>query len=271
MSEIRGRLALVTGGASGIGRSIALALADEGASLALVDIDEAGLQDAMRQVENRGASATIHVLDVTDFEAVKSLAERVEPQILVNCAGIAQIADFEKTTIEDFQRIIDVDLWSAIYTTKVFLTSLEADGGHIVNVSSADGLIALPGSSAYCTAKFALVGLSEVQVMELRGRGIGVTSVCPGFTWTPMVESISLKGVDRGRLDRFLDLVRPLVFTTPEKLASAVLKSVKRDRYLLVHTPLCKVLYAVKRISPALYVRVVATIYSGILKRVGVA
>ncbi|MHB8893659.1 MAG: SDR family NAD(P)-dependent oxidoreductase [Candidatus Geothermincolia bacterium] len=244
---------LVTGGASGIGRCIALALAGEGSSVVLVDLDEAGLERVKAEVEAVGVEASVHCLDVTDADAVNALAQVVRPNILVNCAGIALLADAESTSPQQWDRILDVNLRGPINMCSAFLPSLKERGGHIVNVASVDGLIAFPGSAAYATSKFGLVGFSESIGIELAKYGIGVTAVCPGFTWTPMVDTISIGGFSRQKVDRLLRILKPVIFTTPERLAAATIKAVKRNKPLLAHTPVARFAYLVKRLSPRLY------------------
>ncbi|MFH1149550.1 MAG: SDR family NAD(P)-dependent oxidoreductase [Actinomycetota bacterium] len=253
MRDFSNCTALVTGGASGIGRCLALALAREGADIALADLDAEGLERVRAEVESVGRRASTHRLDVTDREAVHALAEVVHPRVLVNCAGIAIMALAENTSPEQWDRILAVNLRAPINVCAEFLPSLKEGGGHIINVASVDGLLALGGSSAYATTKFGLVGYSEAIGIELAGHGIGVTAVCPWFTWTPMVDTISIEGYERGKLDRLLRAVKPVLFTTPERLAAATIKAVKRNKPLLAHTFLAKFMYFVKRLSPRLF------------------
>jgi NAD(P)-dependent dehydrogenase (short-subunit alcohol dehydrogenase family) len=253
MRDLSGKTALVTGAASGIGRCIALALATEGSNLALVDLDGEGLGKVRVEVESLGVAASIHVMDVTDTDAVDALAGEVRPAILVNCAGIAIMGEAENTSAGEWSRVLDVNLRGPIDMCAAFLPSLKERGGHIVNVASVDGLLAIPGSAAYSTSKFGLVGFSEAIGIELSRYGIGVTAVCPGFTWTPMVDTIFIGRYDRKKVDRLLRLLRPVVFTTPEKLAAATIKAVKKNRAVVVHTPVAKMVYFIKRLSPGLY------------------
>lgn len=253
MRDFTGATALVTGGASGIGRCIALGLAREGCDIALVDLDQAGLERVKGEVESLGRRASTHRLDVTDTAAVSALAEVVHPRVLVNCAGIALIAEAENTTPEQWDRILAVNLRAPINICAAFLPSLKESGGHIVNVASVDGLVAIPGSAAYSTSKFGLVGYSEALGIELLKYRIGVTAVCPGFTWTPMVDTISIGGYSRDKVDRMVRLFRPIMFTTPEKLAAAAIRAVKRNQPLLAHTFMARLVCYIKRLSPRLY------------------
>ncbi len=173
----------------------------------------------------------------------------------------------ENAYLEDWRRVLDVNLWGPIIMVRAFLPSLKRNGGHIVNVASVDGLLAIPGSAAYSVSKFGLVGFSEVLGIELSGYGIGVTAVCPGFTWTPMVDTISIKGYSRDKLDKLLRFVKPLVFTTPEKLSLGIIKAVKRNRAVFAHTAAGRILYFIKRLSPRLYRDLVGIPLCRMLKR----
>lgn len=253
MRDLKDKTSLVTGAASGIGRCLALELAREGCNLVLVDVDLDGLGQVKGEVEMLGRRASIHKVDVSEPAQVEALAAEVRPQILVNCAGIALLADAENTTREDFERVLNVNLWGPMNTFWAFLPTLKERGGHIINVASGDGLFAVPGSAAYSTSKFGLVGFSEVTGIELARYGIGVTAVCPGLTWTPMAENIKLDGYSRGKVDEVLRYVKPLIFTTPEKLAAAAVRAMKRNKAVLCHTPLARFVYFIKRLSPRLY------------------
>lgn len=253
MQDFRGKTALVTGGASGIGRCIALALAAEGCDLCLVDLDEERLLLVKEEVERTGRSARVRRADVTDPDQVDALAAEFEPHVLVNCAGIAVLAYAESTTLGDWRRVLEVNLWGPILMTLAFLPSLKEKRGYVVNVASADGVFAVPGSAAYSVSKFGLVGFSEVTGIEFSRYGIGVTAVCPGFTWTPMVESAYTPDHQKSKVDRFLKWARPLIFTTPEKVARATIRAVRKDRAIFVHTPAARLIYYAKRLSPRLY------------------
>jgi NAD(P)-dependent dehydrogenase (short-subunit alcohol dehydrogenase family) len=229
------------------------AASGEGCAIELVDLDDGGMDRVASEIKSLGARAKTHVLDVTDVEAVGALAETVRPRVLVNCAGVVLLAEAENTSPEQWDRILDVNLRAPINICAAFLPSLKESGGHIINVASVDGLLAVPGSAAYSTSKFGLVGYSESLGAELACYGIGVTAVCPGFTWTPMVDTMAIGEMDRGKVDRLLRIARPLIFTTPEKLAASAIRAVKRNKPLLAHTLAARLVYAFKRISPRLY------------------
>ena len=180
------RTAVVTGAAGGIGRAIAGALARRGCHLALADIDEAGLEQTVRQVATPAIRITRHRLDVSDKQAVASFPEQVMAEhrgvdLLVNNAGVALGGTFEQGTEADFEWLFGINFWGVVRMTRAFLPLLKAsDDARLVNLSSLYGLVAPPGQTAYAAAKFAVRGFSEALRHELAGTSVGVTTVHPG-------------------------------------------------------------------------------------------
>lgn len=257
MKELVGKTVLVTGAASGIGRETALAFAREGAVLLLADIDSPGLDEVSRTLACMGAVSRKFVMDVADVNEVERVASLVRGEfgaldVLVNNAGVFVWADFADTTLEDWEWLLGVNLWGPINTLKAFLPGMiEKKSGHVVNVASAGGLVTLPALSAYCTSKFAVVGLTEALGQEVREHGIAVTTICPGSTKTPIIKNIRVRGLDREKLEK---KVFPLANRYPaEKAAARIVEAVKRERPFVLMTATMRMLYLVKRISPALY------------------
>jgi NAD(P)-dependent dehydrogenase (short-subunit alcohol dehydrogenase family) len=181
-----GKVAVVTGGGSGIGRALALALAREGAQVVVADIDEADAVETARQVAATGADGLAVRTDVADRWEVEALADRVferygATHILCNNAGVVVYGGLESATWEDWQWVVGVNLWGVVHGLLAFLPRMIAggEGGHVVNTASMAGLIASQGLGVYNTTKYAVVGLSETLAKDLRPRGIGVTVVCP--------------------------------------------------------------------------------------------
>ncbi len=191
--ELAGRAALVTGGASGIGRATALLLAGAGAAVTVVDRDEAGAREVAREIVERGGQAIFVRADVSQSADCRRAVERtVETwgrlDILVNSAGIIRRATVVETTEEEWDRVMAVNVRAAFLMGKYGVPALaESGGGAIVNISSGWGLVGGPQAAAYCASKGALVQLTRAMAIDHAGQNIRVNCVCPGDTDTPML------------------------------------------------------------------------------------
>jgi NAD(P)-dependent dehydrogenase (short-subunit alcohol dehydrogenase family) len=181
-----GKVAVVTGGGSGIGRALALGLAREGARVVVADVDEAEAAETVRLMAAAGADGLAIRTDVAERREVEALADRVfarygAAHVLCNNAGVVVHGGLEAATWEDWQWVLGVNLWGVVHGLLAFLPRMIArgEGGHVVNTASMAGLIASQGLGVYNASKYAVVGLSETLAKELRPHGIGVTVVCP--------------------------------------------------------------------------------------------
>jgi len=184
--ELSGKVAVITGGASGIGLATAKQLAARGCHLVLVDIEPAALDRAAKDLVRPGLRVEIRTCDVTDHDAMVALAEDVVRtfggvHIVFNNAGVAVGGPIVDMTHEDWRWIIDVDLWGPIHGVEAFLPHIRAagQGGHILFTSSFAGLVPNVGLGPYCVAKYGVVALAEVLHKELRDENIGVSVLCP--------------------------------------------------------------------------------------------
>jgi NAD(P)-dependent dehydrogenase (short-subunit alcohol dehydrogenase family) len=234
MTDVRGKVAVVTGAGSGIGRALAYELARMGAKVAISDVDTVGLAETKRQVEVIGAPVHSQRLDVTDRTAVLAYADTVAAEfgtvnLIFNNAGIAFTGNVEDMTFEQIERVMDVDYWGVVNGTKAFLPYLVASGdGHVVNVSSLFGLLAVPGQSAYNSAKFAVRGFTEAlrQEMIINKRPVQVTCVHPGGIKTAIARNAqAVDGQDAGALAEFFD--KKLAHTSADSAAKQILRAVK--------------------------------------------
>jgi short-subunit dehydrogenase len=230
-------VAAVTGAASGIGRALAVALARDGVHVALSDLDDAGLDDVVDGLRREGHTADGAVVDVSDASAVDAWARDVAQvhgavHSIWNVAGIIHSGDVLQSTLADVERIFAVDFWGVVHGTTAFLPRiLEAGGGHVVNISSAFGLVSAPSYSAYCAAKFAVRGWTDALRLELRGSGAPVTVTCvyPGAVRTPiMARGTSAAGPEDAerRGHRFERMAR----VEPEAAAAAIIRGVSAGR-----------------------------------------
>lgn len=260
--DIRGKRALITGGGSGIGFAIAARLANKGAELILLDMNQDSLDKAL--VELRGEGYRVHGFqaNVTSIESLRMIkdelgAKGLSPDILVNCAGITLIAHFSATDHDEMQRIIDVNLMGTINTIETFLPHMtEQRSGHIVNIGSIDGFIPIPGQSAYCASKFAVTGFSEVLYYDLRGNGVGVTLVCPGYVKTPLANTSTIKDLPlHFKGARLVERFLLSLGGSPRKVAHQVVDAITRNQFLVIPGLPSRIIYHYHRLFPRLATR----------------
>jgi len=196
MDPFRDRVAVVTGGASGIGDALARAFAARGASLVLADLDEEGLSRAERRHADAGHPVLAVPTDVTRRAALEALAEATlrrfgAVHLLCNNAGIATFGDMAKVPAEDWEFTMGVNFWGVVHGVQAFVPRMvaQAQGGHVVNTASMAGLVGMRWLGVYCASKFAVVGLSEALHRELEPHDIGVSVLCPMVVDTPIAEN----------------------------------------------------------------------------------
>ncbi len=195
MKDFKNKTCFITGAASGIGRSFALKLAKEGMKLFISDVDMEGLEQVKKEIEHIGAivhSMKCDVSKLSDIEnAAKSFYSKLgDVDLLINNAGIGLADTLADMNMEIWKKVIDVNLWSVIYSLKVFLPRmLERKSGHIVNVASGAGLFGSSEPLPYITTKFAVVGLSEGIFARLKSSGIDVSVIAPAFIRTNIFHS----------------------------------------------------------------------------------
>jgi len=267
MKEFNGRVAAITGAGSGIGRALALNLAQRGAHLALSDIDEVGLAETVGLCEGFSVKVTSQRLDVADRSAMYAWADKVvedhgKVNLIFNNAGVAVGATIESMSYEDFEWLMSINFWGVVYGTKAFLPHLKTAGeGHIINLSSVFGLISIPSQSAYNAAKFAVRGFTDALRMELEidGAGVSCTTIHPGGIKTNITrngrfdESVTSMAGDRDHLNKSFDRA---AFTSPKKAARQILTAVERDRRRALIGPDAKVFDILSRLPAGLYQKV---------------
>ncbi|MGD1237120.1 SDR family oxidoreductase [Mycobacterium seoulense] len=253
-----GKRCLVTGAASGIGRATALRLAAQGAELFLTDRDRDGLELTVADARALGARVSEHrALDIASYEQVAGFAadvHRSHPSmdVVLNIAGVSAWGTVDRLTHEQWSKMIAINLMGPIHVIETFVPAMVAarNGGHLVNVSSAAGLVALPWHAAYSASKYGLRGLSEVLRFDLARHHIGVSVVVPGAVNTPLVQTVEIAGVDREdpKVARWVNRFSGHA-VSPERAADKILAGVAKNRYLIYTSPDIRALYAFKRLA----------------------
>jgi len=198
MENLQGKKALITGGGRGLGKAAALALAAEGVDIAITGRNEDVLLQTIQELQAFGVKAIHSVFDVSDFEAVKGGIANIKAafgsiDILINNAGIGKFGNFLDLEPETFKHILDVNVLGLHYVTHAILPDMiERKSGDIINVASSAGLRGNAGTSAYTASKFAVVGLSEALMMEVRKHNIRVSTLTPSTIATDMAKDLKL-------------------------------------------------------------------------------
>jgi NAD(P)-dependent dehydrogenase (short-subunit alcohol dehydrogenase family) len=255
--EFAGKVAVVTGGGSGIGRSSALLFSKLGAKVHVADVNGESAESVVAEIVARGGRGVSHVVDVTDPQAVELFTARVFEEetrvdVLHSNAGIGHAANIEQTTVEDWQRVIGVNLLGMAFVNQAFVPRLMKQGGRssIVNTASMAGLVAAPQMAPYSASKFGVVGMSESLNAELAPHGIHVCAVCPGIIDTPITRSAIMRGEPAERRQAAIDFYSKRG-ASPDDVAEAVVDAV-RKRKLIQPVPMSHVMppWLLKRISP---------------------
>ncbi len=265
MKSFADRVAAITGAGSGIGRALALELARQRCHLALSDVNETGLAESTGLASQLGVKVTTARVDVSRREEVHRWADRVVQEhgrvnLIFNNAGVALGSTVEGIRYEDFEWIMGINFWGVVHGTKAFLPHLKASGeGHVINISSAFGLISLPTQCGYNASKFAVRGFTEAlrQELDLAGVPVSATSVHPGGIRTNIArvaridDSVAkLLGQDvetgRARFDQ-------LLVTAPEAAARIILRGVRRNARRVLIGRDARVVDLMQRLLPARY------------------
>ena len=269
MAEIDEKVAVITGAGSGIGRSLAIALAERRCPLSLCDVDREGLAETVRLAERSNVRVTPHIVDTSNREQMEqfakdTIAEHGRANLVFNNAGVSLTETIEDMKYEDFEWLMNINFWGMVHGTKAFLPHMRERGsGHVTNVSSLFGLISVPTQSAYNASKFAIRGFTEALRWELTGTGIGVTLVHPGGIKTNIVRSSrfykdSDGGTDKDALVKRFDRLARL---TPDDAAAIILKGVEKNNPRVLVGVDAKVLDLAQRIFPRAYGRIMQFLF----------
>lgn len=269
MKSFANKVAAITGAGSGIGRAIALNLAQQGCHLALSDVNEAGLAETVNLAKQYGVNITTQKLDVADKDGVHAWADQVvrehgKVNLIFNNAGVALGSTVEGISYEELAWVMNINFWGVVYGTKAFLPYLKASGeGHIINISSVFGICSQPTQSAYNASKFAVRGFTEAlrQELDLEKAPVSVTCIHPGGIKTniakaaKMNDSVKSVGLDPSNSAKNFD---KLLRTSPDDAAKVILKAVQKDsRRALIGTD-AYAIDVMQRLLPTSYQRIVS-------------
>jgi NAD(P)-dependent dehydrogenase (short-subunit alcohol dehydrogenase family) len=275
--DVSGRVALVTGAASGIGRSTALLLAERGAHLIVCDRDEPRLREVEAEIGRRSRCVLAKKVDVASREEVSRFADEVHAlvpavDVLMNNAGVGLSGGLLHTPLEDWEWVLGVNLWGVIHGCHFFVPKMVARGrgGYVVNVASAYGYYGGREVAGYVTSKFAVFGLTESLREELRPHGIGVSVICPGVIATDIMRTGRMRSrntvsghdlraatltQDEAMRERAIRAWQTRGYS-PDRVAAAILRAMARGRGVVPVTPEAWALYVMTRLHAPLAHRV---------------
>lgn len=257
---LRDSVAVITGAASGIGAALAEALAQCGCHLALADRDQAGLAAVAASVRLHGVQVSEHWLDVADPSAIAALpaavlARHARVNLLVNNAGVATMGNFVDQTEQEFENLININLWGVIRMTRAFLPLLQREPvAQLVNISSLFGLIAPAGQVAYATSKFGVRGFSEALRHELEKTSVGVSAVHPGGIRTAIARNAQRAAtIDDAKAARDIRYFDKVAKTTPQQAAVVIVNGIEQRKKRILIGRDAIVLDLIQRLLPVRY------------------
>lgn len=260
MKSLKGKVAVVTGAASGIGRELAVLLAREGCDLAISDVNEEGLTATAEMVEKTGRKVSTHLIDSSNRESMEAFPEEVINQhgrvnLVANNAGLTVVDNVLEGSIEDFESVMGVNFWGVVYGSKFFLPHLlKEDEGHIINISSVFGFMGVPSQAYYCSSKFAVRGFSDSLRLELVDTKVQVSCVHPGGIDTNIARSAVFRNIPEGDSpEEFMDRFSKMARTSPAKAAQVIVNGVKKDKRRILIGNDARLIDIVTRLFPVRY------------------
>jgi short-subunit dehydrogenase len=266
MKNLAGKVAVITGAGSGIGRALAYQLSKERVVLALADNNQIGLEETKLGLDNeKGTGQRIYTVDVSNREQVDEFARKAADDfgridLLVNNAGVSSSGRVPELSYQTFEWTININLWGVIYCTKAFLPYLtKRPEAGIVNISSVYGLLGIPGQAAYCASKFAVRGFSESLRQELYGTSIAVTVVFPGGVRTNIAKnSRSDYKIDPEAYEKGLRRFEESLKTSPDEASRLIVQGIKNKSPRVLIGKDARKMDFLARFSPDSYDKVIA-------------
>lgn len=276
MKKLKNKNCLITGAASGIGRSLALGLAKEGMNLFISDVNMDNLENVRKEVETLGAKVYTGKCDISKLEDFEKLAEDAFSKfkvldLFINNAGVGMAGFSETLDLEQWKYILDINLWGVIHAVKVFLPRLLEQGhGHFITTGSGAGVVGLPFHLPYIASKFAVSGITEALYSEFSHKGLNFSVICPTqvktniaktaqFKFTPdMVKGNNVKDIDKN-LKEFTDVLGEEYFKegiTPDEAAKRYIKKIKKNKLYIFDKRILAIAMFLKGFSKKLYKKV---------------
>ncbi|MBK8326360.1 MAG: SDR family oxidoreductase [Moraxellaceae bacterium] len=262
MKNLEGKIVVVTGAGSGIGRALALQLAAQGAQLALCDVNETNLQKTVEIASAHGVKVYSAAVDVSKRDAFQTFADNVaralgNASVIINNAGVALSQNVEGMDRKDFEWVLNINFWGVVNGCEAFLPQLrQQKDAHIVNISSIFGIIGVPSQSAYNASKFAVKGFTEALRQELNGSNIHVTCVHPGGIKTNIARNARVHNDMFGRVADVKKLAADfdrLAATTAEEAARQIVRAIENNQKRLLIGKDAKALDVIQRLLPNHY------------------
>ena len=251
MDAFTGKIVVITGAASGIGRALGQELCSSGAQVVLADLNAELLSRTGEELRASGYQVETTALDVRNFEAVKRLIEETARghgriDYLFNNAGIAVAGEARDVSLDDWRSVIDTSLYGVVHgVVAAYPIMLKQGSGHIINTASLAGLIPAPSEVSYSAAKYGIVGLSHSLRAEAADLGVRVSVVCPGFIETPIFHTSKVVKLDRDKA--LAEISKPMA---ADQCAREILRGVERNKPTIVVTTSAKVLWRLYRYTP---------------------
>ena len=270
MKTLANKVAAVTGAASGIGQMLAVNLARQGCTVAISDIDEAGLRQTATMLEKQNRTFSVHTVNVARQDQVARYADEAVQQhgrmdMIINNAGVALAQSVEEVTYEDFQWLMDINFWGIVHGVKAFLPHIKKQTeGHIVNISSVNGFITWPNNGPYCASKFAVKGLTEALWQEMRNTSIRVSCVHPGGIKTNIARNARFYRSPGNKMNHAQTVAAfdKIAGTSADKAARQIIAGILKDKQRILVGPDAVVLDILTRLFPVRFVKWMAA-YAG--------
>ncbi len=263
MDKFAGKICVITGAASGIGRALAVELSQYGAHLALSDINMDGLAETKSWLGSKSGKVMTQKLDIANATAIAAYAQQVEAELgaadyVFNVAGLTRVGTFVKTPLISMEAVMDVNYWGVVRMSKAFIDQLILTQGVLVNISSLFGLIGYSGQTHYCASKFAVRGFTEALALEIKDKGVGVCCVHPGGVKTNIARNAKIDHLaNSGKtLDKMHADFDKLAITSSQKAAQIILNGAVARKKRIIVGPDAKIVSLIQRVFPQAYSKV---------------